>query len=142
MTQPGFHLSEALTVKPVADGQVSVTVLLPADLVTDYCRFLEALTNFFRAVDRKTSHAFSSVRVAAPEAIQETNRHVATYHAHLISAFDGYIASGLDRHEAVKRVAADLRAVSHPWCSLHVVQAELVVLGRGGSPGRPRRGQP
>ena len=127
MTQPGFHLSEALTVKPVADGQVSVTVLLPADLVTDYCRFLEALTNFFRAVDRKTSQAFSSVRVAAPEAIQETHRHVATYHAHLISAFDGYIASGLDRHE---------------WCSLHVVQAELVALGRGGSPGSPRRGQP
>lgn len=134
-------LSDALTVKVIDADRVAVTVVLPPDLVKDYCRFLEALSGFFRVVDRKVVHQVVSVRVNSPEEIEETNRRITAYRSRLVAAFDGYVLSGLDRHQAIKRIAADLRAASHPWCSLHVVRAELVAAGRGGSPGRPRRGR-
>jgi len=138
-------LSDDLTVKCKDDGRVAVTVVLPPDLVADYCQFLEALSGFFRVVDRKVIHQLTPIRINSPEEIEETNRRIDSYRSRLVVAFDGYISSGLDRESAVKRVAADLRAVSHPWCSVHVVRSELVACGRGGVPGRPRgsrRGQP
>lgn len=135
-------LLDDLTVKATKDGRVAITVVLPSDLVTDYCRFLDALSGFFRVVDRKVIHQITPVRINSPEEIEETNRRINAYRSRLVSAFDGYVIQGLDRESAVKRVAADLRAASHPWCSVHVVRSELVAAGRGGSPGRPRRGQP
>ena len=47
---PPSFLLDSLTVKAADGGRVAVTVLLPADLVADYCRFLESLAGFFHAV--------------------------------------------------------------------------------------------
>lgn len=40
-----FSTLDRLTIKPAADGLVAVTVLLPPELVRDYCRFLESLAD-------------------------------------------------------------------------------------------------
>lgn len=144
MTLPRSFLADALTVIPADDGQVAVTVLLPPDLVTDYCRFLESLADFFQVVNRKSLYALSASRVSLPEQIEDIRRYSEAYRSRLVNAFDAYRSSGLGRNESVKRVAADLRADRHTWSAYHVVRSELVAAGRGGVSGRPRgsrRGQ-
>lgn len=142
MKQSDFPPLNQLTVKPAADGLVAVTVLLPPDLVRDYCRFLESLADFFHTVDRKAKIEFASQRAAAQAAFHvEAQRRLAEYRARLVTAFDAYTTQGFVRKEAVKRVAADLRAELHPWCGVDLVRSQLVAAGRGGRAGRPRRAQ-
>lgn len=131
---------DRFTINPAPDGLVAITVLLPPDLVRDYCRFLESLTDFFHTVDRKATIELASQRAAAQVAFHaEAQRRLAEYRARLVAAFDAYTACGLDRKEAVKRIAADLRVESHPWCGVDLVRSQLVAAGRGGRSGRPRR---
>lgn len=142
MTQQCYSISEQITVKPATDGLVAVTVLLPPDLVRDYCRFLESLADFFHTVDRKATLELAILRAATQSALHaDGQRRLAEFRARLVTAFDAYTACGLDRKEAIKRVAADLRAESHPWCAVELVRSQLVAAGRGGRAGRPRRVQ-
>ena len=136
-------LHESLTVETTEDGLVSVTVILPPDLVRDYCRFLDSLATFFGAVHRKSSISASLVRAASLAADPVARKNLQEYRELIVSAFDAYTCRGLDRKEAIKRVSADLRAESHPWCSADLVRSQLIAAGRGGRSGRPssRRGQ-
>lgn len=139
---PPSFLLDSLSVKAADGGLLAVTVLLPPDLVADYCRFLESLSGFFHAVKHKSAAELAQVR-AVTAAQTDGNANRAAYRDLLVRSFDAYLARGLDRKEAVKRVAADLRAQSHPWCAVDLVRSELVAAGRGGCPGRPsRRGEP
>lgn len=139
MTQP---ILERMTVKPTADGLVAVTVLLPPDLVRDYCRFLESLADFFHTVDRKATIELANLRASTQATFHaDGQRRLVEYRARLVTAFDTYTALGCDRKEAIKRVAADLRAESNPWCAVDLVRSQLVAAGRGGRAGRPRRVQ-
>lgn len=134
---------DRFTIKPASDGLVAVTVHLPADLVRDYCRFLESLADFFHTVDRKATIELASQRSAAQVAFHsEAQRRLSDYRARLVTAFDAYTACGLGRKQAVKRVAADLCAESHPWSGVDLVRSQLVAAGRGGRVGRPRRAKP
>lgn len=138
MKAPRSFLLESLSVQPADDGLVSVTVLLPPDLVNEYCRFLDSLAGFFEAVDRKSYQ----VKLSSPDTLKQSQEAADAlrfaFRARLVLMFDDYTSSGLDRQEATKRVAADLRAENHPWSAAHVVRSELVAAGRGGVPGRPR----
>jgi hypothetical protein len=139
MTPSVEFLKDALSVTPADDGRVAVTVLLPPALVRDYCRFLDSIASFFQTVNRKSIHATVAARSA--QAAPERDHAAAAYTARVVSAFDKYAASGMDRKEAVKRIAADLRAEGHPWRFPELVRSTLVAAGRGGRPGRPRRGE-
>jgi len=139
MTAPLSFLSEALTVKAVEDGRVAVTVLLPPDLVTDYCRFLESLASFFHNVDRKSSFQLAQARAESLTLQADLDNINAVYRSRLVVLFDTLTAQGCERKEAVKRVAAQLRSESHPWCCVDLVRSELVAAGRGGRSGRPRQ---
>jgi hypothetical protein len=139
MTPSVDFLKDSLTVTPADDGRVAVTVLLHSELVRDYCRFLDSLASFFQVVNRKGSYATVAAR-SAQSAPERDNVH-AVYTNKVVSAFDQYTASGLDRKTAIRRIAADLRAVKHPWRSVDLVRATLIAAGRGGRSGRPRRGE-
>jgi hypothetical protein len=139
MTLPNSFLTDDLTVETVEDGRVAVTVLLPPDLVSHYCKLLDSLHDFFRVVDRKKSYTLSEDRVRSPEAKQQAKRFHSEYRDRIAKAFDKYIDSGLDYKEATKRVASDLRSDNHPWSASHLVKSELVAIGRGGRSGRPRK---
>lgn len=142
MTQQHFPILDQMTVKPATNGLVAVTVLLPPDLVRDYCRFLESLADFFHTVDRKATLELASLHASTQATFHaDAQRRLAEYHARLVTAFDACTACGLNRKEAVKCVAADLRAESHPWCAVDLVRSQLVAAGRGGRAGRPRRVQ-
>ena len=142
MTSPVNLLRDGLTVTPTEDGRVSVTVVLPPDLVTDYCRFLDSLAGFFQSINRKSSLASLEARSAARAPEAQAAR--AEYAASLVAAYDRYTAEGLSRKEAIRQISADLRAKSHPWSSADLVRRQLVASGRSGVIGRPRsrRGQP
>lgn len=140
MTPSADFLKDVLSVTPAKDGRVAVTVLLPPELVRDYCRFLESLASFFQTVKRQSSYATASARSAV--LTPERSAAVDAYAARVVAAYDSYTAAGLDRKTAIRRVAADLRAVKHPWCSPDLVRAQLVASGRSGRSGRPRRGTP
>ena len=132
-------LQENLSVEAVEDGLVAVTVVLPPDLVQDYCQFLESLASFFKIANRKSSSALSEFQASCGALERRAQKNIAEYRARIVTAFDDYTAQGLERQDAIKRVAADLRAASHPWCTLDVVRSELVAAGRGARRGRPRR---
>jgi hypothetical protein len=57
MSAPPVHFLDRLTVTPATDGLVAVTVLLPPDLVRDYCHFLESLASFIATADRRIKTA-------------------------------------------------------------------------------------
>ena len=135
MILPESLLHDSLTVTPADDGRVAVTVLLPSDLVRDYCRFLESLAGFFQSIHRKSFIASVESRAAARAL--DHGPAVAAYASALVAAYDAFTASGLSRNEAIKRIAADLRAKSHPWCAPHLVRSQLIASGRAGRSGRP-----
>jgi hypothetical protein len=140
---PNYSPLDRFTIKPASDGLVAVTVHLPPDLVRDYCRFLESLADFFHTVDRKATIELACQRAAVQATFHTEAQHrLAEYRARLVTAFDAYTACGLDRKEAVKCVAADLRVESHPWCGIDLVRSQLVAAGRGGRSGRPRQVRP
>ena len=144
MTPPGSLPCDVLSVRNTEDGRVAVTVLLPADLVSTFCGFFRSISDLFQGIQRKTSADALHRRIHSEQEAQRVSLLRSEYRARLVTSFDSYRLAGLDRHEAVKRVAADLRAESHPWSAVHLVRSELVAAGRGGSPGRPRstsRGQ-
>lgn len=141
MTPPPSFLDQ-VHIERLDDSRTAVTVVLPSSLVHDFRRFLESVSSLFHCADRKSP--VDSLDAAEKRAAleSEAERRLAAYHARLVKAFDDYTASGLDRKAAIKRVAADLRAVNHPWCCPDLVRSELVKLGRSGKSGGPRKVQP
>ena len=131
-------LKDSLTVSPTDDGQVAVTVLLPPDLVREYCRFIDSFLSFFQSVQRKSNIATIPTRSTRPNPDKEAA--LAAYTSQVVSSFDQYTTEGLDRKTAIRRISADLRAINHPWRFPEQVRLTLVAAGRGGRPGRPRRG--
>ena len=106
MTSAAF-LQDSLTVTPADDGLVAVTVLLPPELVKEYCSFLESLAGFFQAANRKGYSASAHSRAAA--SLPDRDAVVAAYASLLVTAYDQHIADGLTRTEAIRRISADLR---------------------------------
>lgn len=143
MTPPQESFLDRLSVSPAENDLVAVTVYLPPDLVHDYRRFLESVSTFFLNVERKASAEAVEVRAAKRQSIEyHGQQNLTLYHDRISKAFDEYTLAGLDRKEAIKRVAADLRASKHPWSCPELVKRELVKLGRGGQAGRPRKVKP
>lgn len=137
---PSESFLDHVTLAPAQDGLVAVTVLLSPDQISGYVNFLQSLSVFFSTVNRKIKIERITETAEALAARQEdAQRHLDDYNTRLAASFDKYLAAGLDRKEAVKRVCADLRAVNHPWRSFDLVSSQLVKLGRGGRSGRPRR---
>lgn len=134
MMPPLPILRDALSVTPLENGRVAVTVELPAELLRDYCQLLEALSGFFHVAKRRAVFAHAEQRAASLAADQQITRVRQAYRDRLAASFDSYAALGLSRLEAVKRVAADLRAESHPWAYVDPVRSELVAAGRVGQP--------
>lgn len=141
MSLPPPVLRDRLSVQAVEDGQVAVTVILPPELVKDYCRFLDSLSSFFAAIQHQSVAAQAQAKATASDLDQRAEDNLASYRARVVASFDRYTAQGLGRKEAITAIAAELRAAHHPWCSFDQVRVTLVESGRGGRFGRPPRGK-
>lgn len=135
-------LRDKLTVEHLDDNQVSVTVVLPADLVRTYCLFLDSLAGFFRTTDRHCKIARAQARLESRcDLDHEAQTRIDAYRARLVKAYDAYIANGLNRKAAIKQIAADLRAENHPWRTVDVIRTTLIAACRDGYSRRPGRGK-
>lgn len=137
MASPVDSLLDDLSVTPVEDGRVAVTVLLPPDLVQEYCRLLDSLAGFFHSINRKSFVATIPERAASRAA--EAEFAVSAYASLVVSTYDRYTSEGLTRSQAIRQIGADLRSKSHPWSSPDLVRHQLIASGRSGRPGRPRK---
>lgn len=123
MTPPQDSFLDRLSVSPAEDDLVAVTVYLPPDLVKDYRRFLESVSTFFLNVERKTSAEAGKAREVKRQLIEyDSQQNLTLYHERISKGFDDYTLAGLDRKEAIKRVAADF------WLNL-AVAVKLAGLG-------------
>lgn len=139
MMPPLSFLQDSLTVEAQDNGQFSVTVILPPELVRSYCLFLDSLSGFFRHTNRHVE--IEKARSASSGLSQEAETTIAAYRDRVVNAFDAYTAQGMDRKDSIKQIAADLRAEDHPWRFSEQIRSTLVAAGRGGRPGRPARGE-
>lgn len=135
-------LQDRLTVETLDDGFVAITVTLPVELVQDYRHFLESLSRFFHAVQVKGKISHAQSRAESQALDREAENNLAAYRARIVRTFDRYTSRGLDRKAAIQAIAQELRVEDHPWRSPDLIRSTLVAAGRGGRPGRPRRGQP
>lgn len=137
-------LRDKLTVEALDDDQVSVTVVLPAELVKSYCFFLDSLVGFFHTTDRHCKIARAQARFNSPGIDKEAEARLAAYRDRLVKAYDEYTAKGLNRKAAIKQIAADLRAKNHPWRTIDAIRSTLIAAGRDGyvrKSGRSGRGE-
>lgn len=138
MTSPLSYLSESVQVTPADDGNLKLTVTLPADHLEHFLHLLDSLTGFVRIISRKSR--LQPIKSKQDEIHrQQAQAAHAAYHSLIVPLFDQYTSQGLSRYEAIKRIGADLRRQNHPWSSPDLIRPALVAAGRGGRPGRPRR---
>jgi hypothetical protein len=142
MTTSLAILLDNFTVQATDDGRLAVTVVLPPELVREYCHFLQSFTEFFSLVHRKHLAAAAERRAASRSQDPQLAQQFAAYQQRLVSSYDAYTSAGLQRQQAIKSIAADLRRESHPWCTADVVRLSLAAAGRSGQRGRPRAARP
>ena len=136
MTSLITSLHQSLEVTPTDNDQVKVTVTLPSDLFNDYFNLLESLTGFVNAINHQKHHAKLK---AAADHTQECQQHSSQHNKRIVKDYDGYLAQGLTRNEAIKFISVDLRKDDHPWCSVDAVKICLNRAGRPARIGRPRK---
>ncbi len=140
MTAPISPLDDSLSVESLPGGLVRVSVTLPESLVKSYVHFLSSLSDFFHDADRHARISRAQARRVADDAFaREARKRREQYVQAVVKAYDEYEQLGLSRYEIVKRIAAELRAAKHPWCTYEAVQHTLSQAGRVRRAGRPRR---
>lgn len=136
MTSPLTVLQNSLTVTPLDDNQVRVTVTLSADLFPDYVHLLEALTGFVRSIQVKANRSRRSFEIRA-DSFDLSSRD--QFYERVVRRYDQLTAQGLLRSQAIKQISIELRKEDHPWSAVDLVRCALSDAGRPGQPGRPRR---
>ncbi len=133
-------LEDSLRVTHHGDGFVSVTVRLPESLLNAYAHFLEGLSEFFHAADRQAHIDWlTSQREKDARFRIEAEANLKEFHRLVLESFHRHNEPGRRRSEVIRRIAADLRAVNHPWRTDEIIRMTLAELGFPGRPGRPRR---
>lgn len=130
MIRPLSFLRDQLTVEALDDDQVSVTVVIPADLLNSYCHLIDSLYGFFREANRRSKIARALSKASCgPD--PDGQARIAQYRDLLFKSFEKYTTKGLDRDSALKAIRDDLRATGHPWSNLFLIRDVLVDRGRG-----------
>ncbi len=131
MTSPLSNQQLNPKVTPLDDDQVELTLTLPDDLVQDFLKVLDSLTNLATIVRSKTRLARlkdNSADIAQLERIKERD----AFYARVVNLYDCQIARGLKRTAAIKAISIELRKEKHPWASIELVRSALVAAGRPG----------
>ncbi len=134
-------LKQSLSVVSLKDGQIQITVTLPADVLPHYAHLFEALTTFAELIQKQ---ARSTARIQSQ--LYESQRQAALHERklfceRLVAIYDDLIDQGLTRTAAIKQISSDLRKEKNPWAADYLVRSCLIDGGRPGKPGRKRSKQ-
>ena len=117
-------LQDDLSISPLDDDRVRVTVVLPSVYVSQFVHLVDSLSGFVQALNRQSKFEQRQAERDSQE-FKEQAKHVkAEYHKLIAKLFDKYTAQGLNRAESIKRIGTDLRAMKH--CLLLAVLVSLV----------------
>ncbi len=132
-------LKQSLSVVPLKDDQIQITVILPADLLPHYSHLFEALTSLVELIEKQARSAAKVKTQLFELQRQEALRTRKLFCERLVVIYDGLIDQGLTRTAAIKQISIDLRKENHPWAADYLVRSCLIDGGRPGKPGRKRR---
>ncbi len=118
-----FH--SKLTVVDLSDGQISVTVIIPAELLSEWSSLASAASEFCRKSRRLA--AISRAASPAPSLLSERDKekNVKDYHALLSRLHSDAISQGLGRADALSFICRRLKEQNHPWRERSLVAREL-----------------
>jgi len=139
MTSPFSYPENNLTVTPLDDQHVEVSITIQTDYLLDFIKLFDSLTHFVRLVKNKDRIERNRARYNSKDHEEESHQLKEQYYSRLVNLFDQYTDEGFDRKTTVKRISATLRKENHPWSSPDLVRPSLVAAGRGGRIGRPRK---
>jgi len=139
MTSPFSYPENNLTVTPLDDQHVEVSITIQTDYLLDFIKLFDSLTHFVRLVKNKDRIERNRAKYNSKDHAEESHQFKKQYYSCLVNLFDEYTDEGYDRKTTVKRISATLRKENHPWSSPDLVRPSLVAAGRGGRVGRPRK---
>ena len=139
MTPHLYFLQDNLEVTPLDSDQVQITVTIPADYLFQFSQLIDCLSGFVQVLQRQEKISRSKKAYDSEEFRKEAQENIQRYYQRIAKSFDNYTSQGLDRKNAIKQIAAELRAEGHPWSSPDLVRPSLIKAGRPGRVGRPRR---
>ena len=138
MTSPFSYPENNLTVTPLDDQHVEVSITIQTDFLLDYIKLFDQLTNFVRLVKNKDRIERNRAKYNSKKHDEEAQQVKEEYYSRIADLFDTFTDEGYDRTTSIKKISATLRNENHPWSSPDLVRPSLVAAGRGGRIGRPR----
>ena len=138
MTSPFSYPENNLTVTPLDDQHVEVSITIQTDYLLDFIKLFDSLTHFVRLVKNKDRIERNKAKYNSKQHDEESRQHKEKYYFRRATLFDEYTDQGYDRKTTIKQISATLRKENHPWSSPDLVRPSLVAAGRGGRSGRPR----
>jgi len=141
MTSPFSYPENNLTVTPLDDQHVEVSITIQTEYLLDYVNLFNSLTHFVRLIKNKDRIARNRAKYDSKQFDEEAKQRKRAYYSRIATLFDEYTDQGYDRNTVIKQISATLRKENHPWSSPDLVRPSLVAAGRGARIGRPRRQQ-
>ena len=139
MTSPFSYPENNLTVTPLDDQHVEVSITIQTDYLLDYIKLFDQLTHFVLIIKNKDRIARNRAKYNSKQHDEENQQVKEKYYSRLVKLFDQFTDEGYDRKTTIKRISATLRKENHPWSSPDLVRPSLVAAGRDGRIGRPRK---
>jgi len=131
MTSPFSYPENNLTVTPLDDQHVEVSITIQTDYLLDFIKLFDSLTHFVRLVKNKDRIERNRAKYNSKAHAEESHQLKQQYYVRLVNLFDQYTDQGYDRKTSIKKVSATLRKENHPWSSPDLVRPSLIAAGRG-----------
>jgi hypothetical protein len=109
---------------------VQISFILPRGMTRAFVALLESMTGLVRFADNKARYAAAEIKAIDPHEIEQRRLMQQNYRDEVCALFDGFIAAGSDRQDAIKRTSRSLKAKKHPWATHDLVQETLRKEGR------------
>ncbi|MBN1140594.1 MAG: hypothetical protein JXB25_02180 [Deltaproteobacteria bacterium] len=109
---------------------VFLTLAVPKGMLRVFTSLLDNLGAFFRFMDNKTRGVLIQEKLADLAEIEKARKVQTDFSEKVCSFYDGFIAHGFPRKEAVKRTNWALKDEKHPWANRDSVLDVLRAAGR------------
>jgi hypothetical protein len=103
------------------DGYAQLSVVLPIEMTRYFANLLDSTAGLFRASAHKAKIKQASSEPLDPLKLEQDRIYRQAFSDQVCSLFDGFIAQGLTRNEAISRTNSSLKEQKHPWASYDIV---------------------
>lgn len=112
-------------VEAISHCQVSLTVVLPNEMLNCFAQLLESMGGLFRVMNGKARSSSAELRVYDLEEVNSKHDAVYGFRREVCSLYDEFMSKGLGKTESIKQTNMTLKAAGSPWASLFLVEKVL-----------------